>query len=99
MYKYVDIAMRPFTVLTTFDETLAAIVEVCRHYDAEAWLFGSRAHGRATAKSDIDVAIRCENFDALQDALEAIETTLPIDIVNLDEPYLKGIEHGWRRIA
>lgn len=90
-----DIASQPFTVLTTADETLRAIAEVCRRRGARAWLFGSRARGRASAASDIDVAVLSDSFDELEEEVERIETTLRIDLVNLSEPHAEGIEHAW----
>ena len=91
--------MQPYTVLTSFDETLAAITELCQRYDAKAWLFGSHARGAATKTSDIDIALRCDQFDELEEAIESIETIYLIDVVDLTKPYVKGIEDGWRRIA
>ena len=55
MYEYCDIAMCPASVLTTVDETVAAVAAICRDHQSEAWLFGSQARHEAHAGSDIDI--------------------------------------------
>lgn len=48
-------------------------------------LFGSRAKGTATERSDIDIAVSgVEDIGALREALDAIPTLYQIDLVDLD---------------
>ena len=60
------------------DEVIAEITQRCRNYGAQKIiLFGSRAKGTATERSDIDI------FE-LEEALEDIPTLYTIDLVDLD---------------
>lgn len=64
------------------------IVALCERYGAKkVILFGSRADGRSTAVSDIDIAVSgAEDFDGLFADLKYNEfTLLDIDVINLDD--------------
>lgn len=55
----------------------------------QAWLFGSRAVGRARRASDIDLAIEAPDisparWQRLREALEEAPIIFPIDLVRLD---------------
>ena len=70
------------------DEVIAAIIQCCIKYDAQKTiLFGSRAKGTATERSDIDIAVSgvdsCKILD-LQEEIEEIPTLYTIDLVDLD---------------
>ena len=70
------------------DEVIAEIIHCCRIYDAEkVILFGSRAKGTATERSDIDIAVSgvksCDVLD-LEEKLQDIPTLYTIDLVDLD---------------
>ena len=95
MHSGTDIASQPFVILNTADETIDAIAAVCRRHHARAWLFGSQARGDAVRCSDIDVAVLSDCFDFVEEDIERIETTLRIDLVDLNVPHAKGIEHAW----
>ena len=48
-------------------------------------LFGSRARGTHTERSDIDLAVSGGNFDAFYwDIMERVHSLLSFDLVNLD---------------
>ena len=50
-------------------------------------LFGSRARGAASPKSDIDLAIQgCDDFQGLENDLqERLWSLLRVDVINLDD--------------
>ena len=71
---------------------------LCRQFPkANIWLFGSRAKGTYTSRSDIDVAIETapDEADKLTQARFVIEESLipqKVDLVNLAQaPYLRQI--------
>ena len=67
------------------------IEEIARHYKVEKIiLFGSRARGDNTEKSDIDLAVYgCDNFAQLCDQLnEELWSLLELDIIDMDSDYL-----------
>ena len=99
MYESTDIAMRPVTIFTTVDETVRAIADICKKFGAEAWLFGSQARGTARKGSDIDIAVRSSQFDDVEEALEEIDTVFIIDVVDLSQPHVKGVDDARIRIA
>mgnify|MGYP002770181465 FL=1 len=70
----------------TTDEILKAIVSICAGFQAEeVILFGSRAKGTATERSDFDIAVSgVSNFYALKEAIDAIPTLYSFDVVNMD---------------
>jgi len=65
--------------------------------EVRAWVFGSRATGKARRASDIDLAIEAPHLSparwhALQDALEQAPVIYALDVVHLDtlhDPELK----------
>ena len=66
-------------------------------------LFGSRAKGTETERSDIDIAVSgAERFDELEEAIDEIPTLLSFDVVNMDtcqnELLLKEIREYGRKI-
>jgi len=67
-------------------EILEQIVEKCQFYEAQCViLFGSRAKGTHTPRSDFDIAVSgVTNMDALREALDDIPTLYKIDLVDLD---------------
>lgn len=70
------------------DEIMAEIIQRCSAYGAHRIiLFGSRAKGTATERSDIDIAVSgvaaCDIFE-LEEELEDIPTLYTIDLVDLD---------------
>jgi predicted nucleotidyltransferase len=49
-------------------------------------LFGSRAKGNCTEKSDVDIAVSGGNFDQFYfDVQENMHSLLSFDIINLDQ--------------
>lgn len=70
----------------TIAEIMDEVVKICREYKVrEAFLFGSRAKGTETERSDIDVAIAgCEDFEGLREALDDIPTLYSFDVVNME---------------
>lgn len=70
----------------TVNEIMENVIRICHeHHVREAYLFGSRAKGTATARSDFDLAvIGVLDFDALEEAIDEIPTLYSFDIVNMD---------------
>ncbi|HIR97133.1 MAG TPA: nucleotidyltransferase domain-containing protein [Candidatus Merdisoma faecalis] len=85
-------------------EILEEIRRISRQYGArEVILFGSRAKGTETERSDIDIAVSgAERFDELEEAIDEIPTLLSFDVVNMDtcqnELLLKEIREYGRKI-
>ena len=85
-------------------EILEEIRRISRQYGArEVILFGSRAKGTETARSDIDIAVSgAERFEELEEAIDEIPTLLSFDVVNMDtcqnELLLKEIREYGRKI-
>ena len=88
------------------EEVIAEIIQRCKNYGAERIiLFGSRAKGTATERSDIDIAVSgvasCDIYE-LQEELEDIPTLYTIDLVDLDtcrnELLLEDIKEYGREI-
>lgn len=70
------------------DEVIIKIIQQCRKYGAKKIiLFGSRAKGTETERSDIDIAVAgvasCDIYE-LQEELDDIPTLYTIDLVDLD---------------
>ena len=80
------------------------IQRISRQYGArEVILFGSRAKGTETERSDMDIAVSgAERFDELEEAIDEIPTLLSFDVVNMDtcqnELLLKEIREYGRKI-
>lgn len=85
-------------------ESLEEIRKIGSQYEAkEVILFGSRAKGTETERSDIDIAVSgAENFDELEEAIQEIPTLLSFDVVNIDtcrnELLLREIREYGRKI-
>lgn len=88
------------------DEVIAEITQRCKNYGAQKIiLFGSRAKGTATERSDIDIAVSgvtSSDIFELEEALEDIPTLYTIDLVDLDtcknQLLLEDIEQYGREI-
>lgn len=70
----------------TQEEILKYIKDICiRNEVRHAILFGSRAKGCATLRSDYDIAISgAKNFWKLEEEIDEIPTLCSFDVVNLD---------------
>jgi predicted nucleotidyltransferase len=68
------------------EEIIDETIEKCKAYDAESViLFGSRAKGTYTPRSDIDIAVSgVSDIESLRESLDSIPTLYTIDLVNLD---------------
>ena len=68
------------------EDVIEEITQRCRKYGAqEIILFGSRAKGTATERSDIDIAVSgVENFDLLAEKIEELPTLYSVDLLNMD---------------
>ena len=88
----------------TSDEILQAVKTICESFHArEAILFGSRAKGTATERSDFDIAVSgVASFEVLAEAIDAIPTLYSFDVVNMDtcrnELLLEDIRKYGRKI-
>ena len=88
------------------DEVITEITQKCRNYGAQKIiLFGSRAKGTATERSDIDIAVSgvtSSDIFELEEALEDISILYTIDLINLDtcknQLLLEDIEQYGREI-
>lgn len=91
-------------VRMTVDEILTRVRELCRCYGAdEVLLFGSRAKGTDTDRSDFDLAVSgVEEFEELQEEIEELPTLYSFDVINLDtcrnEQLLEEIRKYGRKI-
>ncbi|MBQ8184840.1 MAG: nucleotidyltransferase domain-containing protein [Lachnospiraceae bacterium] len=67
-------------------QIMEQIVSRCEFYNAQTViLFGSRAKGTHTARSDFDIAVKgVADIEGLRNALEEIPTLYKIDVVDLD---------------
>jgi len=73
-------------------EVRRLVLEYLRPWHVKVWLFGSRARGDASPRSDIDIAL-CPEEDALpadwlanlREILEESYVPLQVDVVNLSE--------------
>jgi predicted nucleotidyltransferase len=70
----------------------AMVLEAVRPFDADVWLFGSRARGDATDGSDIDVAVQApvgaipgSVMAELRDRLFESHVPWEVDVVDLAE--------------
>lgn len=88
------------------DEVITEIIRRCRIRGAKkVILFGSRAKGTATERSDIDIAVAgvtSYNIYELQEDLDDIPTLYKIDLLDLDtcknQLLLEDIEQYGREI-
>ena len=67
-------------------EIMEQIITHCHTFGAQtAFLFGSRAKGTATPRSDFDIAVAgVSDIEGLREALDNIPTLYKIDLVDLD---------------
>ena len=70
----------------TIENILKNIIDLCVQFSADrVILFGSRAKGTNTERSDIDIAVKgVKDIWELQEKLEEIPTLYKIDLVDLD---------------
>ncbi len=78
------------------EELIKQIAEVAQHFGCrKVILYGSRATGRFTATSDIDLAVDCEGeIGPLEVYLSELDTLLKFDVVHLNraaEPLLSEV--------
>jgi len=73
------------------ESIIDTIISICAaHGCHEVWLFGSRAKGNASERSDIDIAVSgADDFYALSDEIEQIETLFTIDLVDMERCHNK----------
>lgn len=71
----------------TVENVIYEIIKICKTYNAqEVILFGSRAKGTFTDRSDIDIAVSgIVDFDNFEEQVFCIPTLYKVDIVNLDK--------------
>lgn len=67
------------------ESVLEKIAVICEGFGISAILFGSHAKGTARERSDIDIAVECDDatFDMIKEKIDGIETLRKIDLVNL----------------
>ena len=70
----------------TVDEVIKAVADLCREFHADkVILYGSRAKGTATERSDIDIAVSgVKEMDLLTEKAEELPTLYSVDLVNMD---------------
>lgn len=67
------------------DTVLEMILPVLKKYVSSAMLFGSRAKGTGTDRSDYDIAVLgVADYDKLLEDIDNLDTLYSVDIVNLD---------------
>jgi predicted nucleotidyltransferase len=67
-------------------EIMEQITQLCKSRQAQTViLFGSRATGAATPRSDIDIAVSgVADMESLRESIDEIPTLYKIDLVDLD---------------
>lgn len=77
---------------------LHEIALICNDFDIKAVLFGSWAKGIARERSDIDIAVECndDTFEIVKEKINKIDTLRKIDLVNLrncsKQNFIKEVE-------
>ena len=68
------------------NEVIEKAAALCRKYSAkEIILFGSRAKGTETERSDIDIAVSgVQDFEQLEEEIDALPRLCTVDLVNVD---------------
>lgn len=68
------------------NEVIEKAAALCRKYSAkEIILFGSRAKGTETERSDIDIAVSgVQDCGQLEEEIDALPTLYTVDLVNID---------------
>ena len=84
----------------TINSILEEIINLAKKYSASTViLFGSRAKGTATERSDIDIAVSgIPDTENLREELDNLPTLYTIDLVNLDECGKSVIIGGYKKI-
>ena len=69
------------------EEVIDEIIILCKkYYASQVILFGSRAKGTQTERSDIDIAVSgVRDYDALLEEIEFIPTLYTIDLLDMEE--------------
>lgn len=68
------------------NSVLDMILSVLNGNVSNAILFGSRAKGTATERSDYDIAVSgVKDYDKLLEDIDNLDTLYSVDIVNLDD--------------
>lgn len=90
------------------DADLASLHEVFGRYPevAGVWLFGSHAHGTASARSDVDLALdpagpnaRARKLDLLADLVDAGFERVDLVVLDRDDPVLRFEAIGPNRLV
>ena len=70
-------------------EVLKKIKDLCmQHHATRIILYGSRAKGTNTPRSDFDIAVSgVPDLDVLREKIDDLPTLYTIDILDLDEPH------------
>ena len=70
----------------TVKDVLEKITQLCKRYHVqEAILFGSRAKGTATDRSDIDIAVSgVGDYDSFLEEIQEIPTLYTVYLVDMD---------------
>lgn len=68
------------------DDVICEVAKLCRKFNAsEVILYGSRAKGNASERSDIDIAVSgVDKFDELVEKIEDLPTLYHVDLLNKD---------------
>lgn len=68
------------------EEVIREIVKLCRQHGADkVILFGSRAKGTQSERSDIDIAVSgASDFEQLEEKVENLPTLYKVDLLNMD---------------
>ena len=78
------------------DRVLRELYFFAQKYSIEKLvLFGSRARGTNTERSDIDIAVYGGNFDSFYwDIKEKVHSLLSFDVVEADKPISEELKQG-----
>lgn len=70
----------------TDEEIIKSISTICARFQAkQVLLYGSRAKGTATERSDYDIAVSgVSDFELLEEQIDEIPTLHSFDVVNMD---------------
>lgn len=81
------------------DRVLRDMVQFAKVHDVnQIILFGSRARGTHTSRSDIDIAVCGGDFDSFYwDIKEKTHSLLSFDVVNYDHPVSDELKHEIER--
>ncbi len=91
-------------IVMSVEEILQEVIKICKRYNVgTALLFGSRAKGTATERSDIDIAVAgVKDIDGLREEIEELPTLYSFDVIDMDtcrnELLLEEIKKYGRKI-